>query len=218
VSADAFTDLARGLAGFSSTLRAMLDENRRPAAGSPAAIEAAGEPLAGEWGATPSRDVFATVFLKAWACADHLNATAAVLRARSAVAAPYTLIRAASEAAAVAAYLAAPGIDARERVRRNINCQVEGLSEDIHLLTPFTAPEATVKIAEHRAQISAVKHTAAVHGFEFTPAKGFTSAYLGTRPPSAMKLMDECASQTPGLGATYQRQSPTPNSTAWPGS
>jgi hypothetical protein len=205
VSSDAFADLARGLASFSSTLSTMLDENRRPAPGSPADAEAAGEPFAGEWGATPSRDVFSTAFLKAWACADHLGATATVLRARSSVAAPYTLIRAASEAAAVAAYLTDPHIDARERVRRNMNCHLEGLGQDINLLAAFPAPEAATKVAEHRTQIDAVERTAAVHGFGFTPMKGFTPACVGTRQPSVMKLMDACVSHTPGLGAMYQR-------------
>jgi hypothetical protein len=35
--------------------------------------------------------------------------------------------------------------------------------------------------------------------------KGLRSAFLDVKQPSAMTLMDACASQTPGLGAAYQR-------------
>lgn len=205
MSTDAFTDLARGLVDFCAALRGLLNKNRLPSADSPAGTEARGEPFAGEWGPAPSAAVFATVVLHSWSCVDHLAATASVLRAKTAVTAPYTLIRAATEAAALASYIADPLVAARERLRRNMNRHLEGLGEDINLLTPFAGTEAAAKVARHRGQIAAISRGADEHGFQFTPMKKFRLAYLDSPQPSAMTLMDACASQTPGLGAAYQR-------------
>jgi hypothetical protein len=197
VSSDAFADLARGLAGFSAALRSMLNDHRLPAPGSPADTEAAGEPFAGEWGAAPSRDVFATVLLNTWSAVDHLAATACVLQARTAIAAPYTLVRAATEASTVAAYVTEPRIGPRERLRRNMNRHLEGLGEDINLLTPFGT--AAARVTQHQDRIAQIGRSATVHGFKFTPMKGRTPAFIDTKQPSTMALMDACLSQTPGL-------------------
>ena len=80
-------------------------------------------------GAFPSRDILATILLAAASAADHLVATGSVLRGRNAVFAPYTVMRAAAEAAAMAVYLTDPAIDGRERVRRNMNCRLDALCE-----------------------------------------------------------------------------------------
>ena len=110
VSSDPFADLARGVGDFAGALSGLLDANKRAAAGSPADKEADGEPFVGQWGDHPSRDVFATMLMTSWSCADHLSGMAAVLRTRRGVASLYTLARGAAEAAVVACYLSeAPG-------------------------------------------------------------------------------------------------------------
>lgn len=65
-------------------------------------------------GAFPSRDVLSTTLLAAASAADHLAAAGNVLRGRNAVFAPYTVIRAAAEATAMAVYLTDPAIGGRE--------------------------------------------------------------------------------------------------------
>jgi hypothetical protein len=48
---------------------------------------------------------------------------------RNAVFAPYSVTRAAAEAAAMAVYLTDPAIDGLERVRRNTNYRLDALCE-----------------------------------------------------------------------------------------
>lgn len=105
VSSDPYADLADSISRFASPFREVLKGNQWPAPGSPAAAEAEGEPFAGEWSAFPSRDVLASTLLAAAAAADHLAAAGSVLRGRNAVFAPYTVMRTAAEAAAMAVYL-----------------------------------------------------------------------------------------------------------------
>jgi hypothetical protein len=127
VSSDPFADLAGVLDGFAVAVRATMNRHRLPLPGSPALIEADGEPFAGEWGTQPSLEIFGSVYLTAWAAADHLAALASTLRAGRGAAASYTIARGACEAAAIACYLAEHGIGARERLRRNFNCHLTAL-------------------------------------------------------------------------------------------
>jgi hypothetical protein len=198
--------MAHSLGGFGRALRKLLDARKRPAPGSPADKEASGEELAGQWGDHPSRDVFATVLLTSWSCADHLAGSAALIGDRRVLASPYTLVRAAAESAALACYLSAPTIDALERVRRNMNCRLDGFCEELNMMRSFTVPQAQAQIAHCEGQIAAIRRGAHHHGFEFhRQDRWHHPAYIGEKPPSAMKLIDLCASRTPGLGATYQR-------------
>ena len=121
------------------------------------------------------------------------------------IAAPYTLTRAAAESAATACYLTVPGIDALERVRRSMNCDLKGLCEHINLISKFTVPGAQAEVAQNQERIDAIGRTGQQHGFRFKKQDGYRPAYLGAKPPSAMELMDQSASKTPGLGATYQK-------------
>jgi hypothetical protein len=206
VSSDPFTDLASSLEGFRAGLRDLVVDNRLPAPGSPAVTEANGEPYAGEWGQTPSQEVFSAVFITAVSCGDHLAAIGAVIRARCGTAPPYTLARAATEAASIAFYLTAPTINALERVRRNLNFHLDSMCEELSLLSPFTSPEAQARANQFRTNIAAIGRGAQAHHLQFRKMDGpGRAAYIGDRPPRATTLIDQCASQLPGLGATYQR-------------
>lgn len=99
----------------------VYDPHPRPAQGSPADSEAQGESFAGDWAARPSSDIFATAYLAAASCTDHLLGLADVLRSRNALFSAYTLTRGAVEAAALGCYLTDRDIDGRERVRRTMN-------------------------------------------------------------------------------------------------
>ena len=187
------------------SLRDLLNDNKVPAPGSPADKEADGEPYAGEWGAHPSRDSFATIMLASWSCADHLRGLAAVLQAQCSIAALYTLARGAAEAAVLPCYLTEVGIGPLERVRRNMNCNLEGICQDLNMLRRFSTPEARQKIARHEAQLGAIKRTGERHGFAFTPPDRFRSAYLGDKPEPTMTLIDKCTARSRGVGASsYQ--------------
>ncbi len=133
MSSDPFADLASSTEAFASGFSEFMSRNPRPAPGSTADAEAQGEPFAGDWGHHPSRDIFATSYLAAASCTDHLLALADVLRARNAVFAAYTLSRGAVEAAALGRYLTEPDIDGRERVRRTMNYRLDALCERVWL-------------------------------------------------------------------------------------
>lgn len=205
VSSNAFADLATGVDQVAESLRGLLNDNKLPAKGSRANKEADGEPYAGEWGAHPSRDIFATIVLASWSCADHLRALGAVLKTQGSIAALYTLARAVAEAAVLPCYLTEVGIDPLERVRRNMNCNLDGICQDLNMLRRSSLPEAQPKITRRETQLAAIRRTGEQHGFAFTPPDRFRSAYLGAKPESAMTLIDRCAARTQGLGATsYQ--------------
>jgi hypothetical protein len=205
VSSNAFADLAHGVDLTAVSLRDLLNENKIPAPGSPADKEADGEPLAGEWGAHPARDIFATIMLASWSCADHLRGLAAVLQAQCSIAALYTLARGAAEASVLPCYLTEFGIDPLERVRRNMNCNLDGICQDLNMLRRFTEPDTWQKIARHEAQLAAIKRTGEHYGFAFTPPNRFRSAYLGDKPEPTITLIDKCTARTRGVGASsYQ--------------
>jgi len=207
VSSDPFADLADSLSRFASAFREVLKGDQWPAPGSPAATEAEGEPFAGEWGAFPSRDILATILLAAASAADHLVAVGSVLRGRNAVFAPYTVMRAAAEAAAVAVYLTDPAIDGQERVRRNMNYRLDALCEQIRLVGAFQDDDAARMADRNRQRLGDFERAARRHGFRFRRMDGpRQSAYLDSRLPSAMELVDLAMDKNvPGLGVAYQR-------------
>src|SRR5260370_24920639 len=115
MSSDPFADLARTADQFAAGLRGLLNNNQGPAAASPAAADAMKNDLAGEWGEFPARGAFGELVLAAWSCADHLAASAAVIRTRTGPAPLYTLMRAAAEAAPIGCHLSGAALDYRER-------------------------------------------------------------------------------------------------------
>ena len=119
---------------------------------------------------------------------------------------PYVLTRAAAESASVCCYVADPAADARERLRRSMNLRLDGMCEQFIMLRSVGSVDATREIAYIEQRVAAFSRAAAAHGFAFHKADGRgRSAYLDDKLPSAMKLMDACASDTPGLGIAYQR-------------
>jgi hypothetical protein len=200
MSSDPFADLGRRLDDFAQALRDLLNSNQLPAPGSIADKEADGEPYAGEWGEYPSRDVFATMVLTSWSCADHLAGMATLLQTKRCIPSLYTLARGAAEAAVIACYLSEVGIDPLERVRRNMNCNLDALCEDLNILRRFTSPEAPLKAAEHEAKIKAIEHTAKQHDWTFKKQDSYRPAYIGEKPESATTLIGKCALQIPNIG------------------
>lgn len=206
MSSDAFADLGCSLRKVGEELTDLVDLNKRPAAGSPADKEADGEPFAGEWSAHPARDLVTTLLMECWSCADHLTVAGTVLAEHRAIASLYTLTRGAAETASIACYLSEPGIEPLERVRRIMNQNLAALHEDLNMLGRIPRQDSVDKAARHRSQEAAISRVGQRHGLGFTrPKKGFSACYLGDRPPSAMTLIDKCASHTSGVGATYQQ-------------
>jgi hypothetical protein len=142
------TNLARSTEAFATGFRDFMSGNPRPTPGSPAASEAQGEPFAGDWAERPSSDIFATAYLAAASCTDHLLGLADVLRSRNALYSAYTLTRGAVEAAALGCYLTDSEIGARERVRRAMNYRLDALCERIWLFKEMHGEYAYEKLSE----------------------------------------------------------------------
>jgi hypothetical protein len=207
VSSDPFADLASSTEAFAAQFREFMTRNPQPAPGSPADSEAQGEPLAADWAARPSSDVFATAYLAVTSCTDHLLGLVDVLRARNALFSAYTLTRGAAEAAALGCYLADPAIDSRERVRRTMNYRLHALCERTSLFKDMQGEYASGKLAETEQRISDFARSAVQHGFDFHKMSGNgRAAHIGPAQPSAMTLISIAVDKDmPELGRMYQR-------------
>ncbi len=118
----------------------------------------------------------------------------------------YTLTRGAAESAAIACYLTEPGIGSLERVRRNLNYDLQAMHEDLNMLRTIAGQEAAGKAARHSERIDAIGREGHQHQLELTrPRRGYSACYLGEKLPSAMTLIDMTASRTSGVGARYQQ-------------
>lgn len=157
-----------------------------------------GVPVAGRPGA---------ILLAAAVAADHLAAVGSVIRGRNAVFAPYTVMRAAAEAAAMAVYLTDPAIDGRERVRRNMNYRLYACCEQIRLVGAFNDDDAARMADRNRQRLTDFERAAQRHSFRFRRMDGPRKpAYLDSRLPSAMELVDLAVDKNvPGLGVACQR-------------
>jgi hypothetical protein len=198
----------RGQAAFQEVLKG----NQQPAPGSPAAAETKGEPFAGEWGAFPSRDELATTLLAAASAADHLVAVGSVLRERNAVFAPYTVMRAAAEAAAMAVYLTDPAIDGRERVRRNVNYRLDAFCEQIRLVGGFTGDEAARMADRSRHRLGdALRGTRPVSAGASRRRRTASAGATGTSRPSRMSIGGSAVMRaSAGINGYMSRVMPCP--------
>jgi len=206
MSSDPFADLASSVEVFAKKFRDFMTRNPRPAPGSPADQEAQGEPFAGDWSDHPSSDIFATTYLAATSCTDHLLGLADVLNSRNALFAAYTLTRGAVEAAALGCYLTDQDIGGRERVRRTMNYRLDAMCERVWLFRDMPDDYAE-KLAEAKQWISDFARSARQHGFDFHDMSGTgRAAHVGPEQPKAMTLISLAVNKNmPELGRTYQR-------------
>jgi hypothetical protein len=87
-----------------------------------------------------------------------------------------------------------------------MNHNLAALYEDLSMLGRFPGQGAASKAARHRGQEAAIARAGQHFGLPFTrPRNGFKPCFLGDKPPSAMALIDRCASRTAGVGATCQQ-------------
>jgi hypothetical protein len=207
MSSDPFADLAGSTEAFATEFREFMTRNPRPAPGSPADSEAHGEPFAGDWADRPSSDIFATAYLAASSCTDHLLGLVDVLRCRNALFSAYTLTRGAVEAAALGCYLTDPDIAGRERVRRTMNYRLDALCERTWLFQDMQGEYAAGKLDETRQRISDFARSATQHGFDFHNMNGKgRAAHVGPSHPAAMTLISLAVDKDmPELGRMYQR-------------
>ena len=207
MSSDPFADLASSTEAFATELREFMTRNPAPAPGSPAESESQGEPFSGDWAERPSSDIFATAYLSATSCTDHLLGLADVMRSRNALFSAYTLTRGAVEAAALGCYLTDPDIDGRERVRRTMNYRLDALCERMWLFKDMQGEYAAEKLEETRQRISDFARSAREHGFDFHDMNGKgRAAHIGPAQPAAMALISLAVDkEMPELGRMYQR-------------
>jgi hypothetical protein len=129
-----------------------------------------------------------------------------VLQDHRGISSLYTLTRGAAEAAAIACYLTESGIGSLERVRRNLNYDLQAMYEDLNMLRTIAGQEAIDRAARHRERIDAIGREGHQHRLELTrPKKGYSACYLGEKLPGAMTLIDRSASRMSGVGARYQQ-------------
>lgn len=65
-----------------------------------------------------------------------------------------------------------------------MNHNLVALHEDLNMLGRFAGQDADARAARHRGQEAAIAHTGHHFGLAFTrPKKGFTSCFLGDKPP-----------------------------------
>jgi hypothetical protein len=207
MSSDPFADLASSTEAFATGFREFMTRNPAPAPGSPAESESQGEPFSGDWAERPSSDIFATAYLSATSCTDHLLGLADVMRSRNALFSAYTLTRGAVEAAALGCYLTDPDIDGRERVRRTMNYRLDALCERMWLFKDMQGEYAAEKLEETRQRISDFARSAREHGFDFHDMNGKgRAAHIGPAQPAAMALISLAVDkEMPELGRMYQR-------------
>jgi hypothetical protein len=207
MSSDPFIDLASSTEAFAKEFREFMTRNPQPAPGSPADKEAQGELLAGDWSEHPSGEIFATTYLTATSCTDHLLGLADVLRAHNALFAAYTLTRGAVEAAALGCYLTDQDIDGRERVRRTMNYRLDAMCERVWLCKDMHGGYAAEKLEETKQRISDFARSARQHNFVFHDMNGKgRAAHVGPEQPKAMTLISLAVDKNmPELGRTYQR-------------
>jgi hypothetical protein len=87
-----------------------------------------------------------------------------------------------------------------------MNHNLVALHEDMNMLGRLRDQDAPGRAARHRTQETKIARAGQHFGLTFTrPKKGYSACYLGDRPPSAMTLIDRCASRTSGVGVTYQQ-------------
>ena len=207
MSSDPFADLASSTEAFAKEFREFMTRNPRPASGSPADKEAEGEPFAGDWSKHPASDIFATTYLTATSCTDHLLGLADVFRARNALFAAYTITRGAVEAAALGCYLTEQDIDGRERVRRTMNYRLDAMCARVWLFTDMHSDYAAGKLDETKQRIADFARSARQHSFSFRDMNGKgRAAHIGPAQPAAMNLISLAVDKDmPELGWTYQR-------------
>ena len=187
MSSDPFIDLASSVEAFAKEFREFMTRNPQPAPGSPADKEAQGELLAGDWSEHPSGEIFATTYLTATSCTDHLLGLADVLRAHNALFAAYTLTRGAVEAAALGCYLTDQDIDGRERVRRTMNYRLDAMCAQVWLFTDMQSDYATERLDETKLRIADFARAARQHNFSFHGMNGKgRAAHIGPVQPAAM--------------------------------
>jgi hypothetical protein len=203
VSSDSFDDLGRTLAMVADSLNDLVDENKQPAAESPAIREAARERWAGDWGAHPGLDVFGVVLPLCWSCADHLYAAATVLASGRGITSLYTLIRGAAEAASLACYLSVRGIVPLERVRWEMNFSLKALWEDRKILNRLDEEGAQGKAAQHRERMAAIARAGQQFGFNYVDSKRY-APHLGDPLPSVTSMIDMCITGAAASGNRYR--------------
>lgn len=90
----------------------------------------------------------------------------------------YTLTRGAAESAAIACYLTEPGIGSLERVRRNLNCDLQAMHEDLNMLRTIAGQDAIDKAARHSARIDAIGREGHQYQLQLTRSRKGYSAWL----------------------------------------
>ncbi|GAA3797145.1 hypothetical protein GCM10022403_033840 [Streptomyces coacervatus] len=203
MSSDAWGDLTNSLTAVCDQFSQDRQIYEGFLTGSPAALEVVGEPYADDWGPRPSRNANMAGLLLTLVAVDHLACLAALLRPQSRVIyGPSAEARSAMEVAARGYHLLDPEITPLERICRQQNERLVSLSEGKRLAVLLKQPQESINVLDNRTK--AIFDSARNHGLTPHP-KANPHPYIGSKPPSATKLIDEAVGQPKGLGETYYK-------------
>lgn len=209
MSSKPFVDLASSVTRYCDTFIEVMNKySSEWQPGSPAASEAAAEPMAGAWAQYPARDACRSSILMAHAVIDHLRAMALLLESTWAMHSVVTCARGAFEAALQGFYLAEPGIGSRERVRRYMNMRLAAAHEQKLLFKGLPSnPRAAAMLAEVEAKLDTLLASGKDQGL--TPKKSrsqYGAPFLDSETPSLLQLSKQLfADEDSHLGPFYWR-------------
>lgn len=183
--------LSDELRRLANVITRTVDANgRRPSPGSKAHAEWA-EGLYGDpaWSDSPAESLDIQSVLSLSAAVDHALGLADLMGRRQA--ASLTVSRGGLEAAAWARWLAAPEVLVAERVRRQVNEVLYGVFEQARALVAYGD---VTEAEDDRARLDRILTRASRHPEWGVPIEADTKwrkeAYIGTRRPSVMNLID----------------------------
>lgn len=214
MSSDPWGDLAAALLAVHEPVMQDHATHHGFLPGSPAALEAASEPFADDWAATPSRNANIASSHLSYLAMDHLAGLAVLLRTQqpASVFAPSSVARSTIEIAARCYYLIEPGISPLERIRRQQSDRLVALWERKRLVETLGGEQSSERqqAVDHLdSQMKTVVDSARRHGL--TPRIGdkkrppFMAGPEATKPVGATDLVEALIGQGNGLGAySYQ--------------
>lgn len=141
------------------------------------------------WGANPQQDAIMRALMSLGHGVDHLIGMSYLFNAPEVAHGPVTLSRTVVSASSRAYWLLAPGIGARERLRRGMNVRLESLAEQLRVVHGVERWAASAD--KLRDQVAAITSSATRHDFDVQFGRkvaGVVQHYLDPKMPSEMEL------------------------------
>lgn len=183
--------LGPALRKFARHIQAVIDDTRgRPTSSSGSATDWAdthyGDP---SWGLEPGNSADTAAVIMLAAAVDHAHALSDILARHNTAA--FAVQRACLEAAARARYLAHPGIDLSERVKRYVNDMLYGYSEQRTALAEYDQPDGARDAQDEITKILTAAKRFPEWGEPAANKGRSTAAHVGVSYRTAGNLINE---------------------------